>query len=111
MTEVEKITDRLPPKDEFDPLESSEEMIKLAALHDLREIGVLANGQPVNGEQTWYLTEAGVAWAEGEIELDLEELADSEDVAEEDLYASFSILKQIEEFLDFTKLSSKGDAV
>lgn len=99
MSDVEKISDMLPPKEEYDHESASRGVRTLASLYDLREIGVLANGEPEDGEQTWYLTETGVAWAEGDIELSLKELAQSEDVSEDDLYGSFSDRKSAEKLL------------
>ena len=96
MPDVTEIADVLPSVEAFDPDSASEEMIILAALYDFREIGILANGEPRDGEETWYLTETGQAWSEGEIELDLEELARSEDVSESDLYCSFEHLNEVE---------------
>ena len=68
-------------------------------LEDLKKIGVMAEGEPEDGERTWYLTETGVAWAEGEIELSLQELAENEDVQEEDLNCDFETLKGTEKVL------------
>lgn len=99
MSNVEDISEKLPPKDEYDPEEASDGVVTLASMYDLREIGVLKNGEPKDGEQTWYLSETGKAWADGEIELSLEELAKSEDVSEDDLYGTFDGLKEAEQIL------------
>lgn len=114
MSEVEDISDLLPPKDEYDPEEASKGKAALASMYDLREIGVLKNGEPEDGEQTWYLSETGKAWSEGEIELSLEELAKNEDVSEDDLYGSFDSLKATEQILKMRSFVSadekEGDA-
>jgi hypothetical protein len=99
VSDVEDISEKLPSKDEYDPKEASDGIVTLASMYDLREIGVLKNGEPKDGEQTWYLSETGKAWAEGEIELDLEELADNNEVSEDDLYGTFETLKESEKIL------------
>ena len=109
MSEVEDISEKLPPKDEYDPEEASDGVVTLASMYDLREIGVLKNGEPVDGEQTWYLSETGKAWADGEIELNLEELAKNEDVSEGDLYGTFDGLKEAEQILQAMSHDSGED--
>ena len=106
-SEVEKIEDVLPPKDEYDPETAADPIVTLASLYDLREIGILENGEPKEGEQTWFLTETGVAWARGEIELNLEELAQDQEISEEDLYGTFSDLKKAEKLLSVQNFDSK----
>ncbi|MFB1064910.1 hypothetical protein [Natrinema sp. H-ect4] len=109
MSEVEDISEKLPPKDEYDPEEASDGVITLTSMYDLREIGILKNGEPEDGEQTWYLSETGKAWVEGEIELDLEELARNEDVSEDDLYGTLDNLKEAEQILQMMSYDSADD--
>jgi len=108
VSEVTKIEEILPPKSEYDPETASEQIVTLASLYDLRKIGVMENGEPKDGEETWYLTETGVAWAEGEIELNLEELAKDENISEEDLYSTFSDLKKAEKLLNLENFEQGG---
>jgi hypothetical protein len=107
---VTKIEDVLPSKEEYDPETESDSIVTLACLHDLREIGVLENGEPINGEEIWYLTETGVAWAEGDIELSLKELAENEEVSEDDLYQNFSDLKKSEKIIQAKSLQTEKQA-
>lgn len=109
MSEIEDISEKLPPKDEYDPEEASDGVVSLTSMYDLREIGVLKNGEPEDGEQTWYLSDTGKAWADGEIELDLEELARNEDVSEDDLYGTFDDLKEAEQILQMMSHNSSNE--
>ena len=105
--DVTEIVDVLPSIEAYDPETASDEIKAVVALHDFRELGLLANGEPRNGEETWYLTETGQAWTEGKIELDLKELAESEDVSESDLYCSFEHLKRVEKFVQLEDFASE----
>lgn len=78
-------------------------------LEDLKAIGVLGEGEKKDGERTWYLTETGKAWAEGEAELSLKELAESEEVNEEDLSCSFEDLKLTGKLLEAKNLGGSGE--
>lgn len=99
MSDIERCEDRLPDPDDFDIEEADHKRRIDAILVDYRKLGIMANGEPENGEQTWYLTEAGVKWGKGELSLDLEELAEDEDISEEDLYTNFQELKTAEKIL------------
>jgi len=65
-------------------------------LEDLKTVGIMKEGESEEGERTWYLSETGVKWAEGEISLDLEELAEEH---EEELHFGSKSLKEAEALL------------